>query len=110
MHGCFWHRHSGCGNASDPKSRVRFWKEKFDRNVARDELNLSEIRRLGWRTIVVWECELIKNPHVTAEEIYGAISGRMASKKEVYGIPDKREILRAAENRSRLFRADVAKS
>ena len=36
VHGCFWHRHGGCRYASTPKSRVAFWTEKFESNVARD--------------------------------------------------------------------------
>lgn len=40
-----------------PKSRTAFWKEKFVANVARDENNLKALSDLGWRTMVVWECE-----------------------------------------------------
>jgi DNA mismatch endonuclease (patch repair protein) len=57
VHGCFWHRHSGCKNATSPKTRPDFWQKKFDGNVARDKRNLKELRRLGWRTVVIWECE-----------------------------------------------------
>ena len=55
--GCFWHRHSGCRKASMPKTRKRFWAEKFARNVARDRRVQSELRKLGWKTVVVWECQ-----------------------------------------------------
>jgi DNA mismatch endonuclease, patch repair protein len=57
VHGCFWHRHSDCRLASNPKSNVQFWRDKFDRNVRRDQKNMERLRGLGWRTIVVWECE-----------------------------------------------------
>ena len=57
VHGCFWHRHEGCRNAYMPKSRVEFWTEKFTGNVARDKRNEEALRNLGWRTLVIWECE-----------------------------------------------------
>ena len=57
VHGCFWHRHPGCRRASTPKTRTSFWGEKFAQNVARDRRKLAELRRLGWETVVVWECQ-----------------------------------------------------
>ena len=57
VHGCFWHRHAGCRRATTPKTRTFFWKEKFVQNVARDHRKLTGLRRLGWHTLVVWECE-----------------------------------------------------
>lgn len=56
--GCFWHRHAGCRLASNPSSNRKFWLAKFRRNVARDKANRKALRSLGWRTVVVWECEL----------------------------------------------------
>ncbi len=58
VHGCFWHRHAGCKVASNPKSNTEFWKEKFDRNMARDAKVANELEEKGWRVLVVWECEL----------------------------------------------------
>lgn len=57
VHGCFWHRHGGCKKATTPKSREEFWQAKFDRNLRRDQQNVEELLRLGWRVLVVWECE-----------------------------------------------------
>ncbi|TKA88312.1 DNA mismatch endonuclease Vsr [Guyparkeria sp. SB14A] len=57
VHGCFWHRHPGCGKTSTPKSRVEYWKEKFRSNVERDRRVAGELESLGWRVEVVWECE-----------------------------------------------------
>ena len=57
VHGCFWHRH-GCRHSTTPATRVRFWKEKFERNVARDARNARALRRLGWRVLTIWECRL----------------------------------------------------
>lgn len=60
IHGCFWHRHSGCPFAYTPKSRPAFWAQKFADNIARDRRNAKALARAGWRVIVVWECELHK--------------------------------------------------
>ena len=56
VHGCFWHRHSGCARTRVPKSRVEFWRRKFAENVARDRHVRARLRREGWRILVVWEC------------------------------------------------------
>ncbi len=56
--GCFWHGHEGCKYFRVPKSNVQFWKEKIERNVARDFRNEAELKALGWRVIRVWECEI----------------------------------------------------
>jgi len=58
VHGCFWHRHEGCKYSYTPKSRVHFWEEKFKSNVERDKKNQAELERLGWKVVVIWECEL----------------------------------------------------
>jgi DNA mismatch endonuclease (patch repair protein) len=58
IHGCFWHRHSGCKKTRLPKSRLEYWEPKFAANVVRDLENQAALRALGWRFMVVWECEL----------------------------------------------------
>jgi len=58
VHGCFWHRHPGCRFAYTPKSRVKFWTEKFSANVDRDARTQEALERAGWTVVVVWECEL----------------------------------------------------
>ena len=57
VHGCFWHRHSGCRFAYTPKSRINFWATKFEANVARDRRSSRALRALGWRVVTVWECQ-----------------------------------------------------
>lgn len=58
VHGCFWHRHSGCALARLPKSRLGFWQPKLEGNRHRDLRQRRSLARAGWRTLVVWECEL----------------------------------------------------
>lgn len=58
VHGCFWHSHSGCDAATLPKSNAAYWHRKVDRNRRRDRRVREALRKLGWRTAVVWECQL----------------------------------------------------
>jgi DNA mismatch endonuclease, patch repair protein len=57
VHGCFWHRHTGCRYATTPASNADFWKAKFAGNVSRDAANEERLRALGWQHLVIWECE-----------------------------------------------------
>jgi DNA mismatch endonuclease (patch repair protein) len=62
MHGCYWHRHEGCRRGqSMPTTKPEFWKTKFEKNRARDLLVRNELTALGWKIVIVWECEL--KPH-----------------------------------------------
>jgi DNA mismatch endonuclease (patch repair protein) len=58
VHGCFWHQHVGCKVARVPQSNLGFWRKKFEANRCRDRRNVRQLRRLGWRVAVVWECQL----------------------------------------------------
>lgn len=58
LHGCFWHRHDCPAGRRVPKSRLDFWEEKFSKNVERDALVSEQLRKAGWRLLVVWECQL----------------------------------------------------
>lgn len=61
VHGCFWHQHQGCKNATMPSTRPDFWKNKLQGNVVRDRERIEELKNLGWRVLVVWECQLSGN-------------------------------------------------
>lgn len=58
VNGCFWHAHQGCKWFVPPKSNSEFWQNKFSYNLARDERNYQKLRELGWRVLIVWECEI----------------------------------------------------
>jgi DNA mismatch endonuclease, patch repair protein len=57
VHGCFWHRHSGCRRTTTPARNHGFWMEKFAANVARDRRVVRALRALGYAVVTVWECE-----------------------------------------------------
>lgn len=56
VHGCFWHGHC-CPKGRLPKSRLDFWRAKIDRNRQRDLSKTEQLEALGWRVLVVWQCE-----------------------------------------------------
>ena len=56
VHGCFWHWH-GCAKGQPPRSRPEYWLPKLERNVKRDVTNIEQLESLGWRVLVVWQCE-----------------------------------------------------
>ena len=60
VHGCFWHRHRKCKNCTTPTNRRAWWSEKLEGNAARDRLHQRALRRLGWKVVIVWECETEK--------------------------------------------------
>jgi DNA mismatch endonuclease, patch repair protein len=58
VHGCFWHLHRNCRNNRPPKSRLDYWLPKLQRNASRDKEARNRLRTMGWRTLVIWECDL----------------------------------------------------
>ncbi len=58
VHGCFWHRHTCRKGRSMPATRTGFWRKKLEGNKQRDQRVRRQLRRLGWRVFVVWECQL----------------------------------------------------
>lgn len=60
VHGCFWHRHTGCKFCYTPKSNSEFWSKKFEINVARDQLVQKKLMDSNIRICIIWECS-IKN-------------------------------------------------
>ncbi|MEZ2347536.1 very short patch repair endonuclease [Terriglobus sp. RCC_193] len=62
VHGCFWHQHSGCREGRLPGTRPEYWVPKLQRNVARDLANSVSLEKLGWRMLIIWECEIESSP------------------------------------------------
>ncbi len=57
VHGCFWHCH-GCAESHVPRSNTSYWEPKLRRNAERDRVHVTELRRMGWRVLILWECQL----------------------------------------------------
>ena len=70
INGCFWHGHEGCKYFVMPKSNSQYWQEKIERNKERDIKKRIQLRRLGWHTIIIWECQLKpKNRYTTLQAL-----------------------------------------
>ena len=70
VHGCFWHQHSDphCKIVRQPKSGTSYWSHKLARNLSRDAERLSQLRRLGWTALVIWEC-WTRDPEMVQQRI-----------------------------------------
>ena len=59
VNGCFWHGHN-CKKGKLPSSNTDFWKEKISNNKSRDDKNSDLLVKLGWKVIIIWQCEISK--------------------------------------------------
>lgn len=60
VNGCFWHMHEGCKRSVLPSTNQDYWIPKLTRNKDRDVINKEKLESMGWRVLVIWECELKK--------------------------------------------------
>ncbi|QYZ78900.1 DNA mismatch endonuclease Vsr [Methanofollis formosanus] len=58
VHGCFWHGHEGCSRAKLPQTNRKFWQEKIEKNILRDQKAFQDLRSLGWTSLIIWTCEI----------------------------------------------------
>lgn len=65
VHGCFWHRHPDCRYTTTPKTRQDYWLPKFATNIERDLRKEAQLQALGWRVLLVWECETKQREELT---------------------------------------------
>lgn len=63
VHGCFWHAH-GCRYGQPPKSNLEFWLPKLARNAERDQESYKALASMGWKTLVIWECQIKRGEDV----------------------------------------------
>lgn len=78
VHGCFWHGHDCARGGRMPKTNVKYWRQKIDKNVQRDSKNIAALQRLGWSVKISWECDLKDLPE-EANKIVGWLSKRRIS-------------------------------
>ena len=64
IHGCFWHGHQCKRGKRVPKTNTAYWTTKISRNRTRDAAARKSLKGLGWKVLVVWECELQDEPRV----------------------------------------------
>ena len=78
VHGCFWHGHNCARGARMPKANADYWRAKIARNRDRDVKTLAAYSAMGWRALVVYECELKDKASLSArlaEALRPAVSG-----------------------------------
>jgi DNA mismatch endonuclease (patch repair protein) len=82
VHGCLWHGHENCRRGRRPKSNTEYWNRKIDRNLNRDAANAELLLELGWKRIVVWECEL-KHPDAVAARLISQLTDDNPSNEKI---------------------------
>ena len=88
VHGCFWHRHA-CPYFKLPATRREFWEQKITRNAQRDGDDQAALKRVGWRTLIVWECALRGRQKLAQEELVDAIENFMMADETAHEIQGK---------------------
>jgi len=68
INGCYWHRCPHC-SPSFPKTNVKFWTDKFKKNIARDKKKKQELEDAGWKVFVFWECQIKKQIDICINEV-----------------------------------------
>jgi DNA mismatch endonuclease (patch repair protein) len=101
VHGCYWHRHDNCSKTRTPKSNREFWQKKFAKNVARDQKVQRELESLQWRVLILWECEILKDPLSVLEFVVRKLEEETYQEYTVD--MDRRQILKVAEKKSRYY-------
>jgi len=86
VHGCFWHRHSGCKYAYVPKSNIDKWNKKFECNIARDTAVIDKLKQNGEKVLVIWECTIkrMQKDLDFKETVYELIVKFVADQTEMY--------------------------
>ncbi len=77
VNGCFWHMHDNCKIFRLPKTRIDWWRDKLQRNKSRDGRNRILLEEMGWRVVVVWECEIREN----RDDLEGFMRERMGGQR-----------------------------
>ena len=74
VNGCFWHGHEDCKWFVPPKTNTDFWNAKFQYNIERDKRNYSKLEEMGWKVLIVWECEIRhSDPNVSLSNLKAKI-------------------------------------
>lgn len=80
VNGCFWHGHKGCRPAHLPSTNLCYWEKKIADNIERDERKKRELENLGYKVLVVWQCQLKKKVRIDSlEKLYKDIINGNAS-------------------------------
>ena len=74
VNGCFWHGHENCKKSALPTTNTEFWKEKISANVIRDKKVFTELHSMGYKVLIIWQCELtVKKRKMTLDILVNEI-------------------------------------
>lgn len=79
VHGCLWHLHKNCTLTRPPKRNTAYWGPKLRRNVERDAINGKKLKALGYRVLIIWECET-SEPRTLARRLDSFVSKRRSKR------------------------------
>ena len=68
VHGCFWHGHE-CQRGRRPKTNEDYWNRKLAKNAERDRMTREACKDIGWKPIVIWECEMKRNSRAVLDRL-----------------------------------------
>ena len=68
IHGCFWHLHK-CHLFKWPKSNPKFWQGKIEGNRKHDLNKQKELKKAGWRVLVIRECAMKGKTRIPLEDL-----------------------------------------
>lgn len=75
VNGCFWHGHKGCRYFVLPKTKTEWWEVKIEETIKRDKTAIQNLKELGWKPIIIWECELKPgNRETTLRNLFNLIT------------------------------------
>jgi DNA mismatch endonuclease (patch repair protein) len=69
VHGCFWHGHDCARGSRQPKSNQQYWTKKIARNVERDKKVLAQLKRMGWKSRIIWGCAVEEGAQSLLKEL-----------------------------------------
>ncbi len=75
VHGCFWHQHPRCRYATKPATRSKFWQKKFEANRGRDRKAKRRLRAIGWKVMIIWECQTVRGVDQLATKLNKQLIG-----------------------------------
>lgn len=113
VHGCFWHGHKDCRNASTPKTNANYWKAKIARNQQRDQEVWRQLEAKGLFVIIVWECQLEKAlldetlARVEAEILRNGEAYRFAQEKRRHSMGEWRLLQKVQREKEAVLKAEL---
>ena len=78
IHGCYWHGHEKCKYFVPPKTKTKWWLKKIDSNKKRDDRNVKDLKKLGWKVLIVWQCQLTPEKR---NSTFSSIKKKLGSEK-----------------------------